>query len=208
MIPLLLFAVFALMIIVVVLVALAAGLTFFVALGPGAAPLAPALGPPILVLLGIAVLLLLVLLWCCCSRGKVDGLDLSWLARLLPNLRNAGPALEQTAAALEGVARALNEAKTPVTSAGDAAYAAGDKVDITVPTIGVSKRNLANFGDVVTGIDVGSTSPLGGVKDDLHRAGDLLRGPGGLASKLDEAAQRCNSAAAGLRTLKAILEVT
>lgn len=209
----LMFSLVALLIGVAVTIALAVGAGYVASLDPvgvASSPALLALGVtllvPILVLLGLTVLLMLLLLWCCC-RGKNLGLDLGWLAKLLPALRDAGPALEQIAAALDGVALALHEAKVPVKSAGDAVHDAGDKVDISIPTIDVHTSNFPRLGQVVTGIDVGSAQPFGNARDELHDMGEALRGPEGLAGKLEDASQRCSNAAAGLRSLKALFGI-
>lgn len=202
---LLAFFIFSLTISATLAIAAAAAFLFFSTLGASGVVWTPILLTIAIVLMTIIVLLLLLLLWCCC-KGKGDLGDLSRLLKLLPTFRNAGAALETTAVALNGMATALRAAKLPVTAAGDAAYTAGEKADVSVPTVSASKRNLAGFGDVVVGLNLGTTSPLHETSEKLKTVANSLRGPDSLSANLGDSADRCDQAAAGLRALKNVLD--
>jgi hypothetical protein len=195
-----------LLIFVTLTIAGAAAFVFFSAIPAtkGGAAI-PALLIVAIVLLGLVLLLLLLLLWCCC-RGKANFADLSRFLKLLPSLRNAGAALEASAVALNGLAIALRAAKAPVSAAGNAMRSAGEQTDISIPTVSARTKNLAGFGDVVVGLDFGSTSPLHETSLKLLTVGDKLSGQEGLSNDLEDGAVRCDEAAAGLRALKTALD--
>ena len=202
---LLVFFIFTIAIFATLTIAAAAAFLFFSTLGPSGALWTHILLTIAIVLMTIIALLLLLLLWCCC-KGKGDLGDLSRLLRLLPTFKNAGAALETTAVALNGMANALRAATLPVTAAGNAVYTAGENVDVSIPTVSANKRNLAGFGDVVVGLNIGTTSPLHETSEKLKTVANNLRGPDSLSANLGDSADRCDQAAAGLRALKNVLD--
>lgn len=178
---------------------------------PGPPP--SALLVPVIVLLALVLVLLLVLLWCCCGgRGLRRGLEqLRELFRLFPQLRQLAGGVEDAARALDAMAAALRLARGPVDSTGGALLDAGDRVDVSVPTVEPVRRNISlgpnNTVSVVVGLQAGApVSPLGEAKAKLRTAGGHLTGDGSLSARMEEVAAQCNNAAAGLRAAKSVLD--
>ena len=168
---------------------------------------------PVIVLLALVLLLLLLLLWCCCAgRGLGRGLEsLRDLFKLFPQLRQIAGGLEDTARALDAMAAALRRARGPLDLTGGALMDAGDKVDVSVPTVEPVRRNLSlgpnNTVSVVVGLQAGTPfAPLGDAKTKLRAAGGHLTGDDSLSARMEEVAAQCNNAAAGLRAVKGVLD--
>lgn len=187
-------------------------------LAPGrdGAPLPPppsALLIPVLILLALVLILLLVLLWCCCGGGGLRrGLRLlRELFSFLPQFRQIAGGIEDAAKALDAMASALRLARTPVDVTGGALLDAGDKVDVSVPTVEPVRRSISlgpnNSVSVVVGLQAGTpVSPFGDAKAKLRTAGWNLTGDDSLSARMEEVAAQCNNAAAGLRAVKGVLD--
>lgn len=184
------------------------------ALGPGGKGGLPAgaLLVPTIVLLALVLLLLLVLLWCCCCRGRGGDLArLRDLLKLLPQLPQLTAGLGDAAKALDAMAAALRLARTPVEGAGGALYDAGERVDVSLPTVEPVKKRInwpGGGAHVVVGLQAGAShSPFGDAKDRLHAASSYLKGDDSLSAKMEEVARECNNAATGLRAAKEVLDI-